>query len=358
MPLIRNTRRGLAAILMLILGGTATAHHSRSNYDMDTFLEFDGTVVEFAWKNPHAFAVIEIADEAGETSRLLLEMNSRPILTDMGWTADTLIVGDQVRVRGNPDKRANRKQLFVAYIVDRTGERMWSFGRPRAERERQEKGQPPPPIRRLPTVGSSDFSGVWNRARIRNAERRRRDPFAPADLPLTEKGEAAVARFDPDDDPTFECLPATLPQTIVPVYPMHIAWVNDQLLTIRYEANNGFREIHMGEADFPDGVEPSRLGYSIGRIENDELVVDTRFFTYDRWGNGRGVPSGEQKLVHERYRLLEDGKRMEVTYTVSDPEYLAGPPVENEGAYVLRNSIVLSDYACDPEAAVRHLTGE
>jgi len=106
---------------------------------MREFLEYDGTVVEFSWSNPHAFAVIEIQDETGESSRLLLEMNSKIILRGMGWTGDTLAVGDVIRVRGNPDKRASRRQLFVAYIIDRAGERMWSFGRPRDERERQEK---------------------------------------------------------------------------------------------------------------------------------------------------------------------------------------------------------------------------
>ena len=152
--------------------------------------------------------------------------------------------------------------------------------------------------------------------------------------------------FDPNDDPSFECLPATLPQTIVPVYPMQVERVSDNLLTIRYETNSEIREIHMGESDFPAGLEPTRMGYSIGRIENDELVVDTRFFSYDRWGNGRGVPSGEGKVVQERYSLTDDGKRMEVTYTVSDPEYLTGPPVENaapmccEIKWSFRNSAV------------------
>ncbi len=100
------------------------------------------------------------------------------------------------------------------------------------------------------------------------------------------------------------------------------------------------------------------MGYSIGRMEGDELVIDSKFFTYNRWGNGRGVPSGEQKVVHERYSLTDDGKAMDVTYMFSDPEYLAGAPIERRGAFVLRNGMTISDYNCDPEAAVRHLTGE
>jgi hypothetical protein len=233
---------------------------------------------------------------------------------------------------------------------------MWSFGRPREERERQEKGIPHP-LRVQPEVGSSDFSGIWNRARVSGQPRTRRNPFAPDELPLTAKGQAAIADFDPNDDPSFECLAASLPRTIVPVLPMRMTRVSDELLTIQYETNNVLREVHMGATSFPEDVPPSRMGYSIGRMEGDELVIDTRFFSYDRWGNGRGVPSGQKKVVQERYSLAEDGKSMDVTYTFSDPEYLR-EPVERLGAYVLRNGMTISDYNCDPEAAVRHLTGE
>jgi hypothetical protein len=346
----------LVALLSAFVVGDACAHHSRSNYDMQKFLEYDGTVVEFSWSNPHAYAVIDTFDEAGDPLRLLLEMNSKIILGGMGWTGDTLAVGDEIRVRGNPDRRSSRKQLFVAYIVDRAGERMWSFGRPREERERQEQGVPHP-LRVQPEVGSADFSGIWNRARVSGQPRTRRDPFAPDDLPLTAKGEAAITDFDPNDDPSFECQPASLPRTIVPVLPMRITRVSDELLTIQYEANNVLREVYMGKSSFPDNIPSSRMGYSIGRMEGDELVIDSKFFSYDRWGNGRGVPSGEQKVVQERYSLDDDGKSMDVTYTFSDPEYLS-EPVERLGAYVLRPGMTISDYNCDPEAAVRHLTGE
>jgi hypothetical protein len=357
MILIKPKTLSLFALLATIVTGVANAHHSRSNYDMGNFQEYDGTVVEFSWSNPHAFAVIDTTDKNGDALRLLLEMNSKIILSGMGWNGETLEVGDEIRVRGNPDKRADRKQLFVAYVVDRTGERMWSFGRPADERARQEKKKPNP-LHILPTVGSTDFSGIWNRARVRGQQRPRQDPFAAADLPLTEKGRAAVQDFDPNDDPSFECLPATLPRTIVPVLPIQFEWVNDDLLTIRYQANNVVREIHMNQSTFPETVLSNRLGYSIGRMEENELVIDTKFFAFDRWGNGRGVPSGEQKVVQERYSMRNEGTSMDVTYTFADPEYLAGPPIEQRGAFVLRPKMVLSDYDCDPDAAVRHLTGE
>ena len=81
----------------------------------------------------------------------------------------------------------------------------------------------------------------------------------------------------------------------------------------------------MGQTEFPVDVEFSRMGYSIGHIEDHALVIHTKYFSPDRWGNGKGVPSGEKKEVFERYWLTNDGKRLEVSYATTDPEYLSGP---------------------------------
>jgi len=336
----------------LLLCAGVEAHHSRANYDMQTFLEYDAIVVEFMWSNPHAFVVVEILNEANQPSRLLLEMNSKPILTGMGWSADSIAVGDRIQVRGNPDRRADRKQLFVRYLINPDGEKLWSFGRTREDREAFEASNP---VVRKPLIGSTDFSGIWNRARLTDAQRSQRDNLK---FPLTTKGEAAFLEYDANNDPAFECLPKTPPRTIISAYLTKFERVSDELLTISYEFNNGYREIHMGRTAFPADVELSPMGYSIGRIEDDELIIHTKYFSYDRWGNDKGVPSGESKEVFERYWLTNDGKRLEVSYATIDPEYLQGPKIPIRGAWVLRNNIEFTDWQCDPDAAIRHLTGE
>ena len=344
--------RVAALVCGLLLCTNASAHHSRANYDMQTYLEYDAIVVEFMWSNPHAFVVVEILNEANQPSRLLLEMNSKPILTGMGWSTDSIAVGDRIHVRGNPDRHADRKQLFVRYLINPDGEKLWSFGRTREDRELYEANSQ---VVRKPLVGSTDFSGIWNRARLSDEQRSQRGKM---ELSLTAKGAAAFAEYDPNNDPAFECLAKTLPESIIPAYLTEIERVSDELLTIRYEFNNGYREIHMRQSEFPVDVEASRLGYSIGHMEDEELVIQTRYFSYDRWGNAKGVPSGEGKEVLERYWLTNDGKRLEVSYATTDPEYLQGPETAIRGAFVLRNNIEFTDWRCDPEAAVRHLTGE
>ncbi len=58
-------RAGTGAVTATVLAVAALvampalAHHSRSNFDLDSTVEVEGTVTEFAWNNPHAFAVVE-----------------------------------------------------------------------------------------------------------------------------------------------------------------------------------------------------------------------------------------------------------------------------------------------------------
>ena len=338
--------------LILLAQLSASAHHSRTNYLMKEFVEFEATVVEVSWKNPHVFAVVEVDAASGQFERMLLEMNSKPILTEMGWTGESLKVGDQIRIRGNPDRKPEKKRVFIRYVIAAQGEKLWSFGRPRTEAERQNKNRKRAPVA---ITRSTDFSGVWVRARVPASDPPKNNPFGPSGLAAAAAGEAALSNFNVDDDPSFECEPVSLPDTIVPVYPMKITRVNDALVTIDYEFNNGYREIHLGRSEFPDDIEPSRLGYSIGRIEHGALIVESKYFNYDRWGNGRGLPSSEQKQVFERYTLTNEGARMEVEYSVKDPVYLKEAAEPRKGAYVLRNGMTISDFNCDPDAAVRHL---
>jgi hypothetical protein len=75
-------------------------------------------------------------------------------------------------------------------------------------------------------------------------------------------------------------------------------------------------------AEHPATIEPSRAGHSIGRWENDVLVVDTVGFAL-------GVLSppvmhtGRLHVV-ERFSLDPAGPTLLRSYTAEDPEYFAG----------------------------------
>ena len=126
------TRAGISvrtvAVLAIILPALALAHHSRSNFDLDTVLEFHGVITEYSWHNPHAFTTLAVTDDAGETKELLLELNSISVLMRQGWTRDTLKVGDEVTVFANPDHDGGKNLYYSNYFVFPDGQMIASAG--------------------------------------------------------------------------------------------------------------------------------------------------------------------------------------------------------------------------------------
>ena len=75
-----------------------------------------------------------------------------------------------------------------------------------------------------------------------------------------------------------------------------------------------------------DDLEPTTNGHSVAHWEGDTLVVDTVGFN-DRGVRsipGGGVRTPDSHLI-ERYRLLENGRRLSVTFTWDDPKIFQKP---------------------------------
>ena len=125
-----------------------------------------------------------------------------------------------------------------------------------------------------------------------------------------------------------------------------------------YEFYGVRRVVHMNLQTHPDDFVPSDYGHSIGWMDGDALVVDTAGFRAAKWGIGDGLDSSEQKHVTERYVLKDEGRIMEVTYTVTDPVYLAEPFSRTHTKRLVPGYVITPFEACDPEAARMHLEFE
>jgi hypothetical protein len=340
--------KAFAALVTASIATPAFAHHSRSNFDLDSTVEIAGTVKEFTWRNPHAYVVVEGKEGEGTVEEWTFELNSTPVLKRFGWTPDTLKVGDRVVARGNPDRDAERHFVYANLFV-RDGEEIWAWGGPQLT-------SPPKPSAEQLAAASTDFTGVW-RVQFKGdvLGRNRPDTVVVNTLPVTAKGQAQLDHFDPDRNPEWDCLPITMPQILGYPYPFEITRPDADTLRIRYEVDELERVVHLNMDSHPADVAPSPLGHSIGRFENGDLVIETANFTHARWGTGRGVDSSEQKTTVERYTLGDDGRTLTLHFTMTDPEYLA-EPVTDEQHYNLNPGYTLQEYLCDPETARRHLT--
>lgn len=109
--------------------------------------------------------------------------------------------------------------------------------------------------------------------------------------------------------------------------PIDILQSKDEIL-IMSEQSSAPRHIYMNGRGHPDPAtyEPTTNGHSIGYWEGDTLVVDTVGF--NELGS-RNVPGGglRSKTSHlvERFHLFENGKRLSITFTWTDPNVYVKP---------------------------------
>jgi hypothetical protein len=111
-------------------------------------------------------------------------------------------------------------------------------------------------------------------------------------------------------------------------------------ITIQYGRNGRTRTVHMGMAQHPANVTPSADGHSIGRWENDVLVVDTIGFSP---GTLVGqTPHSAQLHVVERFSV-------DPATTTLKREVQADDPVYWTASYTGSTSMILSTVPYAPE---------
>ena len=91
-----------------------------------------------------------------------------------------------------------------------------------------------------------------------------------------------------------------------------------------YSGDQQVRHVYL---DVPHSktVKPSWYGESVGRYEGDTLVVDTIGLNTKTVVDNFRTPHTEKLHVVERWKLIEDGKTLEVTFTVDDPDTYEKP---------------------------------
>ena len=89
-----------------------------------------------------------------------------------------------------------------------------------------------------------------------------------------------------------------------------------------FEYRHDWREIWLDGRALPagDDLYPKWNGFSVGRFEGDELVVESVGFDARSWLDKLGYPHSENMRVEERYRRV-DAETLELVITVTDPEF-------------------------------------
>ena len=106
----------IGAILILAAGSVA-AHHSPVMFDMTKRVTIEGTVVEFAWTNPHSSIQLDVPNASGGVDRWGVEMGSPTSMVKSGWKSTLLKAGDRVTVVVRPLKSGERGGMFVSITL-------------------------------------------------------------------------------------------------------------------------------------------------------------------------------------------------------------------------------------------------
>ncbi len=310
-------RRIQFSVLISTLGffNISNAHHSDAGMDENRVVTLEGKVTEFLWRQPHVYLGVEVMENGQPVVWDIQLAGINSLARNSGWTSETFQPGDEVFLRVNPavngkpyGKMSSIERLDGSTVALKPGEEP-------AER-----------------VKADSLEGNWLADRTRSGPSYPGgfDGFFLAHLVLTEAGKAAQAAYDPlsPENPESTCIGRPTPSAFVSTsgYLMQFDLSDaEEKIIIRSEWYNEERTVYMDGRDHPDPSVTFATGHSIGYWEDDTLVVDTRNFDDHRSPYQIGVPSGSQKHVVEKYRLIEEGTAMHAEFMLEDPEFLAEP---------------------------------
>ena len=316
--------RSFALAALLSIPFTAAAHHGQSLFDRQAPTTLEGIVTQYDWANPHVYIYVEVETDAGDPVVWEVEGQPPAILKRQGWSPDTLAVGERIVITAFPPRDPTRRIALGTAMQKLDGTRL-------------ALGFSPPVLSQdvVSPNNASGLAGTWSTILEQSVAM----PFlvgpvsrpdlaagaqrlAPFDWPLTEKGSQAAASFRQETMlPGIECIPYTAPFLMV-LPDVKVIEIDDDVVRIRAEFEDVERLVHMNVSSHADAT-PSLQGHSIGRWEDDALVVDTTHFTDHGVGNAMGLPSGPSKHLVERFELNPDRESLTYSFELEDPEYLA-----------------------------------
>jgi len=132
--------------------------------------------------------------------------------------------------------------------------------------------------------------------------------------------------LDPADDPgLLRCEPWGVARQMFSPHQLEIRRLGEDRVQLRYGEWDARRTVFMGDRRSPEHDPPSTMGFSVGRWEGETLVVETSQIRSNLtpWR----FEHSEQLRVVERFTRADDGNRLWLTATFSDPVSLREPLV-------------------------------
>ena len=114
-------RRYLAFLFLPFIHiNTATAHHAfAADYEAGNEGVLEGVITEVIYRNPHARYYLEVTNDEGEKELWDLQTMNVGMLGRVGWTKETIKVGDKLKVEGILGRnKTKRMSINIVAIED------------------------------------------------------------------------------------------------------------------------------------------------------------------------------------------------------------------------------------------------
>ena len=340
---MNETKRILFFLFALTASGGLDAHHSAApHFDLNKEVTVTGEVTRIRLVNPHAYLYFDVM-ENGEKVNWRCELSAGTQLRRRGWTTDLFPKGAKITVSGAPARREdnhcylNSLTFEDGTVIERRTD-LTNTGRRRGRTSNQvsSDGRPTHLENDQPNLQGSWVSLSFGRNGMGQRARYRSTP---------EGREAAEGYEMAFDDPILRC-------HIVNIFDgwNHDRHVNeitqtDTTITLQYGFMDFVRTIHLDQDEHPKNIVPSAGGHSIGRWEENTLVVDTVGFEAGVLNHMRGIKHSDQMQVIERIYFDEEQRHLVREYTVTDPLYIVGKTQGRDMTAV--SDIPYSPYNCE-----------
>jgi hypothetical protein len=361
----------------------ASAHHGIINFDMNREVDVSGVVTRLVFVNPHSWLHVDVTGADGGVTSWRCELRGATVLRRSGWSPDMFPPGTRVRITGAPD-RFEPNTCYLGSAVFEDGTRVDRYGqitRPGASPAAAVVERP----LRLPD-GRPNLAGEWaaeqrvltdprgisgaflplSAAReleagavpegtqafpgtrgtaVTNAD----DPVdefwnrRPSIRPLTAAGAKAMEGFDgaSADNPRLRCEATSILFDWTFESDVNRIVQEPDRIVLSYGSMGLERTIHLNAAPHPPDIAPSRAGHSIGRWQDDVLIVDTVGFEPGILSADGRLPHSGQLHIVERFSLDPNGRSLTRSWVAEDPLYF-------EGEYTGTDVVHISDVPYQP----------
>jgi len=360
------------------------AHHGLANFNLNVDITVEGTITDIAMVNPHSWVYIDVTNADGSVIAWKCELRGGTVLRRSGWSEDLFEIGSSVSITGSPD-RFEENTCYTGTITFATGLSLDRYDQvSEADRNLRQQIE----IKRL-SNGDPDISGDWAAEQVVMTDPRglegtlvplsvaenfepgevpagarafqgsrgtpesfSDDPLAttwerPSPMPLTEAGLAAIEGFDGSstDNPRLRCETTNIIWDWSFDNPVNRIVQTENEIRLVYGTMLFERTIHLDKIAFPENLEKSRSGYSIGRWEDDELIVYTQGFEAGILLADARTPHSDQMRVVERFRIDPENGALYRSYVAEDPLYFSGQFRGGDTMFV--SSYPWEPYECD-----------